>query len=108
MKIKKDKVKEYIKLHENFPEEFLQYERAIGLRDNYVHIYQNIAIVFKFGNNVQKSLGKINENKTFAKWIEDNIFPLLEEYPDVVKGAKIDELKCVFNLNKQLAETVDK
>jgi L-rhamnose mutarotase len=70
MKLKPDKVKEYIDLHNNTWPELVLALRESGFTEEYIYIISNLVIVIMKCENFKVSMAKAEKSEVFMKWDE--------------------------------------
>ena len=102
-KIKEDKKKEYIKVHEECWPELLRAIKESGIIREMIWLHENNILIYMMSENFDKSIAKLAKKKVFKDW-NDKMSLLLDEMQDYSEEGKIIRLVKIFDLEMQLGE----
>ena len=102
-KLKKDKVKEYIKTHKKVWLELLKATKEAGIVREIIWMDKETTYAYMMVEDFEGAMKKLAKTKVFKDWVK-KMEPFMDIAPDYTGGGKIVELEKVFDLEKQLEE----
>ena len=102
MRLKVDKIKEYIDIHLNPWPELLEEIESSKIVEEYVFIVKNIVIVFIRTNDVENAIKNLQKKEICKKW--SIIVRKMLTINNNIKLPKIDVInaRCIFEYSKRL------
>lgn len=99
MKLKPERVREYLDMHDNTPTELIRAIKECGFSEEYIYILDNLVIVIMKCEDFEKSRKKLSATAEFQRWTT-KVLGMLTEDPRFFKtNDRIVDLKPVWNLD---------
>lgn len=102
MRLKKDRVKDYINTHLNpWPELIIEIRKA-GIAEQYCFIDGNVVVVITNAGNIHEASKKLSSTEIYKKWT--NIVRSMLILKNDINLSKVDVIRarCIFNLTELL------
>lgn len=99
MRLKEDKISEYIKMHLNPWPELIEEFLVCGFQEVYTFIDGNVVIVFMKSIDIKNSKERLENSNVFKKWTKIVRSMLIKNNDVTLSPELVINSRCIFDLN---------